>query len=169
MGKFRLAHWPRQGAPPGSDEISHSGMAKRLASRQMPSRTSPAVSWGRVWRALVQYAEQPKQNDNGDRDADQPEQNATHRSVSLFVDLRTNGGQNAESKSRFLGMGARRLRLVGALVPIEAKVLTSCFPEMLHLDRGRRACQEHPIKLQVKKIGREGAAQQIGQMFDAVF
>jgi hypothetical protein len=29
--------------------------------------------------------------------------------------------------------------------------------------------QEHPIKLQVKKIGREGAAQQIGQMFDAVF
>ena len=55
----------------------------------------------------------------------------------LFVDLRTNGGQNAESKSRFLGMGARMLRLVGAL--------------------------------QVKKIGREGAAQQTGQIFDAIF
>jgi hypothetical protein len=35
--------------------------------------------------------------------------------------------------------------------------------------RWRRACQEHLFKLQVKKIGREGAAQQIGQMFDAVF
>ena len=30
-------------------------------------------------RALVQHAEQPKQNDDGDRDADQPEENAAHR------------------------------------------------------------------------------------------
>ena len=65
-------------------------------------------------------------------------------------------------------MGARMLRQVGALVPI-AKVLTSCFPEMLHLDGGRQRWPEHLFKLQVEKIGREGAAQQIGQMFDAVF
>ena len=28
--------------------------------------------------ALVKHAEQPKQNDDGDRDADQPEKNAAH-------------------------------------------------------------------------------------------
>jgi hypothetical protein len=36
----------------------------------------------------VQHAEQPKQNDDGDRDADQPEQNAAHwGAFPLFVDL----------------------------------------------------------------------------------
>jgi hypothetical protein len=31
------------------------------------------------------------------------------------------------------------------------------------------ATSEHPMRSQVKEIGREGAAQQTGQMFDAVF
>jgi hypothetical protein len=31
----------------------------------------------------VQHAEQPKQDDDGDRNADQPEQNAAHRERSF--------------------------------------------------------------------------------------
>jgi hypothetical protein len=41
--------------------------------------TRVSFSGRALTRALVQHAEKPKQNDDGDRDADQPEQNATHR------------------------------------------------------------------------------------------
>ena len=49
----------------------------------------------------------------------------------LFVDLRTNSGQNAESKSRFLDMGARMLRLFGA----------SCFPDRCFTRNTRSNCK----------------------------
>ena len=59
---------------------------RRIERRRDYRRAAPGRPLGSRAHiiALVQHAEQPKQNDDGDRDADQPQQNAAH-GVRSFV------------------------------------------------------------------------------------
>ena len=80
------------------EPLAEATRAYRLFERRRDYRRAaprwPVGSRAHIF-ALVQHAEQPKQNDDGDRDADQPEENAAHgersfvRWASMVLGLET--------------------------------------------------------------------------------